>query len=67
MRLTTNGKGVITSTTNLTILNVLLVLFGPMTEDKLVQLVITVQLFGTSLAFVIRYGLAGLVYDGDRR
>jgi hypothetical protein len=25
------------------------------------------QVAGSVLAFVIRYGLAGLVYDGDRR
>jgi len=25
------------------------------------------QVTGSVLAFVVRYGLAGLVYDGDRR
>jgi len=67
VRLTTNEKGTIVSTTNLTILNVLLVLFGPMTESTLVKLVIATQITGSALAFVVRYGLAGLVYDGDRR
>jgi len=65
--ITTDEKGAITSTTNLTILNVLLVLFGPRTEKTLVQLTIATQLVGSFLAFVVRYGLAGLVYDGDRR
>jgi UDP-N-acetylglucosamine--dolichyl-phosphate N-acetylglucosaminephosphotransferase len=67
IRITTDEKGNITSTTNLTILNVLLVLFGPRTEKTLVQLVIATQLAGSVLAFVVRYGLASLVYDGDRR
>jgi len=30
-------------------------------------LLIFLQIAGSVLAFVIRYGLAGLVYDGDRR
>jgi UDP-N-acetylglucosamine--dolichyl-phosphate N-acetylglucosaminephosphotransferase len=67
VKLTTDNKGTITSTTNLTILNALLVMFGPMTEPTLVKLLIATQVAGSALAFVIRYGLAGLVYDGDRR
>jgi len=67
VRITTDNRGTITSTTNLTILNVLLVVFGPMTEPTLVKLVVAAQVSGSILAFVVRYGLAGLVYDGDRR
>jgi len=67
VRITTDKNGTITSTTNLTILNTLLVVFGPMTEPTLVKLVIAAQIAGSILAFVVRYGLAGLVYDGDRR
>lgn len=52
---------------NLTILNWFLVRLGPMTEKRLVQVLCTTQVAGSAIAFVIRYGLAGLVYDGDRR
>jgi UDP-N-acetylglucosamine--dolichyl-phosphate N-acetylglucosaminephosphotransferase len=60
-----NGR--IHSTTNLTILNSLLVMFGAMKEQTLVILVILVQIAGSICAFAIRYFLAGMVYDGDRR
>ncbi|CAE6400808.1 unnamed protein product [Rhizoctonia solani] len=57
----------ITSTTNLTLPNVLLCVFGPMSEPVLVKLVMGIQILGTLTAFCLRYGLAGLLYDGDRR
>ncbi|CAE6491542.1 unnamed protein product [Rhizoctonia solani] len=57
----------ITSTTNLTLPNVLLCVFGPMSEPVLVKLVLGIQILGTISAFCLRYGLAGLLYDGDRR
>ncbi|PPQ67548.1 hypothetical protein CVT26_006849 [Gymnopilus dilepis] len=60
-------SGVITNTTNLTILNVFLLRLGPMNEKKLVQVLIVSQVAGSIFAFFIRYGLAWLVYDGDRR
>jgi len=53
--------------TNLTILNVFLVQLGPMREDTLVKVLICSQVAGSVFAFVVRYGLAGLVYDGNRR
>ncbi|KAH8104820.1 N-acetylglucosaminephosphotransferase, partial [Cristinia sonorae] len=53
--------------TNLTILNVFLVQLGPMREDTLVKTLMCTQVAGSVLAFVVRYGLAGLVYDGNRR
>jgi len=53
--------------TNLTILNFLLNFTGPIKEDTLTKLVIMVQLAGSVLAFGIRYGLAGFLYEGDRR
>ncbi|KAI0311548.1 hypothetical protein OF83DRAFT_1068628, partial [Amylostereum chailletii] len=66
--LTTHPKtGVIFEATNLTILNFLLVRLWPMNEKRLVQVLIAVQVAGSVLAFTIRYGLANLVYDGDRR
>jgi UDP-N-acetylglucosamine--dolichyl-phosphate N-acetylglucosaminephosphotransferase len=57
----------IVSSTNLTLPNVLLYAFGPMSEPALVRTVLGIQVLGTVFAFGLRYGLAGLVYDGDRR
>lgn len=57
----------IVSSTNLTLPNVLLYAFGPMSEPMLVKTVLGIQILGTIVAFCIRYGLAGLLYDGDRR
>ncbi|KIP04666.1 hypothetical protein PHLGIDRAFT_109251 [Phlebiopsis gigantea 11061_1 CR5-6] len=54
-------------TTNLTILNVFLVTLGPMKEDTLVKTLISTQVAGSVFAFAIRYGLAWLLYDGNRR
>ncbi|KIJ26672.1 hypothetical protein M422DRAFT_191892 [Sphaerobolus stellatus SS14] len=59
--------GKIISATNFTILNCVLVNVGPMTERTLVCVIMSVQVFSSFCAFAIRYGLAGLVYDGDRR
>ncbi|GLB38436.1 putative glycosyl transferase family 4 [Lyophyllum shimeji] len=61
------STGAIQTATNLTILNFLLVRLGPMNEKRLVQVLMCSQVAGSVLAFVVRYGLAGLVYDGDRR
>ena len=67
-RLTTDPKsGVIYESTNLTILNFFLVHLGPMTEKRLVQTLMGTQVLCSVLAFILRYGLAFLVYDGDRR
>ncbi|KAG2151366.1 glycosyl transferase family 4-domain-containing protein [Suillus clintonianus] len=60
-------SGVVLEATNLTILNFLLLRLGPMNEKKLVQVLMCTQVAGSVFAFTIRYGLAGLVYDGDRR
>lgn len=59
--------GQILSTTNLTILNFLLVTFGPMREQSLCLLLGGVQVAGSAVAFFIRYGLGAWVYGGDRR
>jgi len=59
--------GKIVEATNLTILNVFLVRLGPMSEKRLVQTLIGTQVMCSLLAFVVRYGMAWLVYDGDRR
>ncbi|KAG8743682.1 tunicamycin resistance protein [Ceratobasidium sp. 414] len=57
----------IANSTNLTLPNVLLYAFGPMSEPALVRTVLGIQMLGTVFAFGVRYGLAGLLYDGDRR
>ncbi|KAK2465208.1 hypothetical protein APHAL10511_002562 [Amanita phalloides] len=59
--------GAILESTNLTILNFFLARLGPMNEKTLVKVLMWSQIAGSVLAFTIRYGLAGLVYDGDRR
>ncbi|TFK73591.1 N-acetylglucosaminephosphotransferase [Pluteus cervinus] len=61
------SNGTILESTNLTILNFLLLRLGPMNEKQLVKTLIFTQIVGSILAFFIRYCLAGLVYDGDRR
>ncbi|KAL0581027.1 tunicamycin resistance protein [Marasmius crinis-equi] len=68
IKTTTDPKtGTIVEVTNFTILNFFLVRLGPMTEERLVQVLMCSQVAGSVLAFVVRYGLASLVYDGDRR
>ncbi|KAF9468545.1 N-acetylglucosaminephosphotransferase [Collybia nuda] len=61
------NTGEILECNNLTILNFFLFRFGPMNEKRLVQVLMCSQVSGSIFAFVVRYGLAGLVYDGDRR
>jgi len=61
------SSGAIQKATNLTILNFFLIRLGPMNEKRLVQVLMCSQVAGSVLAFLVRYGLAGLVYDGDRR
>ena len=62
-----SNKGQIISTTNLTIINVLLVTFGPMHEQMLCSLMAGVQVAGSVLAFGVRYGVGSWFYGGDRR
>ncbi|KAK7056696.1 tunicamycin resistance protein [Paramarasmius palmivorus] len=64
---THSNSGIILEATNFTILNFFLVRLGPMSEKRLVQVLMCSQVAGSILAFVVRYGLASLVYDGDRR
>ncbi|KAF8964190.1 N-acetylglucosaminephosphotransferase [Flammula alnicola] len=61
------STGAIINATNLTILNFFLLRLGPMSEKRLVQVLMCAQVAGSIFAFFIRYGLAWLVYDGDRR
>ena len=53
-----------TQVNNLTLLNLLLVWFGPMSEGRLCSVLMLVQfVFGTLLTFLIRYCLVYLVYN----
>ncbi|CDZ97414.1 Glycosyltransferase [Phaffia rhodozyma] len=63
----TKGKGRIVSTTNLTILNFILIHVGPVREDTLTLIIVALQIAGSCLAFFIRYGAVRLFYDGDRK
>ncbi|KAF8317743.1 UDP-N-acetylglucosamine-dolichyl [Cantharellus anzutake] len=56
----------ITSTTNLTLLNIILIRTGPITEAELTKMCVLLQITGSLIAYIVRYGLAGLLYDGDR-
>jgi UDP-N-acetylglucosamine--dolichyl-phosphate N-acetylglucosaminephosphotransferase len=47
---------------NLTLLNLILVYFGPLKEGTLALMVMGIQTFGSLLAFVIRYGLVHFIY-----
>ncbi|KNC75564.1 hypothetical protein SARC_11914 [Sphaeroforma arctica JP610] len=51
------------SMSNLTMINMVLDICGPMREDKLTTLLLVVQSIGVALAFLIRYRLVFLFYD----
>lgn len=51
-----------THTSNLTLPNVVLVLFGPMSEKALCNTLIFIQFMCSLLAFSIRYGLVQFAY-----
>ncbi|XP_058801676.1 UDP-N-acetylglucosamine--dolichyl-phosphate N-acetylglucosaminephosphotransferase-like isoform X2 [Phymastichus coffea] len=48
---------------NLTLINFVLIVFGPMREPTLSTVLLAIQVAGTVLAFVIRYPLASIFYD----
>lgn len=56
--------GEVTATTNLTILNLLLLWGGSVREDQLTRRLGYVQLAGSAVAFGIRYGLGAWAYGG---
>jgi UDP-N-acetylglucosamine--dolichyl-phosphate N-acetylglucosaminephosphotransferase len=66
-RLTEDPSGTITSATNLTLPTVILVHLGPTREPTLTKCVMALQVAGSVVALAIRYGLASLLYDGDRK
>lgn len=50
-------------TNNFTLINFVLVVFGPVHEKVVTQMLMSVQVCCTLLAFVIRYPLASFFYD----
>ncbi|GAA5830370.1 hypothetical protein JCM3766R1_002695 [Sporobolomyces carnicolor] len=62
-------RGEVVASTNLTILNLILLWRGKTREDVLCRYLISVQVCGSLIAFGIRYGLGSWIYngEGDRR
>ena len=52
-----------TSRANFTLINLMLEIFGPMKERHLVLILLAFQVFCCTVAFVIRFYIAYLVYD----
>ncbi|KAL1489802.1 hypothetical protein ABEB36_013734 [Hypothenemus hampei] len=50
-------------TNNFTLINLVLLYFGPMHEAKLTTVLLVIQVLGTILAFLIRYPFASVFYD----
>lgn len=50
-------------TNNFTLINLILLFFGPLHEETLTKILIGIQIACTCLAFVIRYPLAYIFYD----
>jgi UDP-N-acetylglucosamine--dolichyl-phosphate N-acetylglucosaminephosphotransferase len=67
LKIVKDNGGTIVGCSNFTILNLILVLRGPMKEDRLTMWMLGVQVTGSAIAFGIRYGIAGLFYDASRR
>lgn len=60
-------NGTIIACSNFTILNLILVRRGSMREDRLAREMLALQVLGSGMAFLIRYGGAGTFYDSSRR
>lgn len=58
-----DGKGEVEACSNLTILNLILVVRGSMREDTLCKNMLGLQVVGSLVAFGVRYGVAGWFYD----
>ena len=67
LRLARGEKGEVVGCSNFTILNLILVVRGPMKEDRLTMWMLGVQVVGSAVAFGVRYGGAGLFYEASRR
>ncbi|SCV74810.1 BQ2448_7839 [Microbotryum intermedium] len=62
-----NSKGQIEAVSNFTVLTLIMVWFGPMTEPSLTQCMMGLQVLGSGIAFCIRYGISGWFYDLESR
>ncbi|GAA99463.1 uncharacterized protein L969DRAFT_619951 [Mixia osmundae IAM 14324] len=67
VRLTRSKDGTILTSTNLTIISFVLVVAGPMREERLTQTIMLLQTACSVLAFAIRYGASSVFYDSSRR
>ena len=67
LRVEVNGKGVIVASTNFTILNLWLVWFGAMREDRLAVSILTMQAACGLMGLFIRHKLALWVFSQDNR
>ncbi|MCJ1470799.1 tunicamycin resistance protein [Pseudocyphellaria aurata] len=63
----TNAKGEIVESSNLTILNLWLVWFGPMREDRLAMAILAMQILSGFLGLFVRHELALWVFRQDNR
>lgn len=67
LKITRDADGEIAETSNLTILNIWLVWFGPKREDRLAVELITLQVVTGLLGLFVRHQLALLVFRQDNR
>ncbi|KHJ33208.1 putative udp-n-acetyl-glucosamine-1-p transferase [Erysiphe necator] len=65
LQLIRNEKGVITESSNLTLLNLWLVIFGPQKENKLAMQILVFQLFLGLLGLFVRHNCALLIFESD--
>jgi UDP-N-acetylglucosamine--dolichyl-phosphate N-acetylglucosaminephosphotransferase len=65
LRVTTNEEGVITESTNFTLLNLWLVWFGPKREDRLAIEILIMQTIVGLLGLFIRHNFALLLFEKD--
>ena len=65
VRITTNKEGQIVESSNLTILNLWLVWFGPKREDKLAMEILALQVVCGLLGLFVRHRLALWIFRAD--
>ncbi|XP_019519100.1 PREDICTED: UDP-N-acetylglucosamine--dolichyl-phosphate N-acetylglucosaminephosphotransferase isoform X2 [Hipposideros armiger] len=63
VRQSENDDGAFTECNNMTLINLLLKVFGPMHERNLTLLLLLLQILGSAITFSIRYQLVRLFYD----
>ena len=66
VRVTRTKTGKWKSCSNLTLLNIILLHFGPMKESDLAWCVCACQIIGSVFAFFVRYGLVHILYNVDK-